>query len=189
MPQIECKMTIVEEDSPNRCQGMAGNRQCLYEKAPGGNYCLIHSANTNRAVERKEHRNYQLARIQADVDNKLFSPELKNLREEIALLRVMLEKVINGCIDDTDLLLASSKISDMVSKIQQLVTACHKIEVSSGILLDKGAVIQLANMFIAIIGKHVTDIDVIDAISKEIPLAVSQIEGNTNVSSIGDTTS
>jgi hypothetical protein len=173
MPAVDTKITrIKDENDPNRCEMVHNKGQCVYVKIPGQRFCPQHGTNTVAASERRAHRNYNLARIQGDVDKKLDSSELKSLREEICILRVMLERQLNGIADDYDLIANSAKISDLICKIQGLVTACHKIEVQSGFLMDKNAILQITALILNVITNRVTDPDVIDILSDEIPNAI-----------------
>ena len=57
---------------------------------------------------------------------------------------MILEEVLNKCKDSKDLILKSSVISDLVVKVEKLVSSCHKMEGSMGQLLDKSAILQFA---------------------------------------------
>jgi hypothetical protein len=173
MPAVDVKITrITDDNDPNRCEFVHAKGQCLYVKIPGQRFCPQHGSNSVAASANRAHRNYNLARIQGDVDKKMGSPEIKSLREEISILRVMLERQMNGITDDYELIANSAKISDMICKIQGLVTACHKIEVQSGFLMDKNAILQITAIILNVITNRVTDPDIIDILSDEIPTAI-----------------
>ena len=114
----------------------------------------------NKQIESQEItslRNYQLSRFKAKLERHAESPNIKSLRDEVAILRMMLESKLDQCGDVTDLILQSGPISDMVLKIDKVVNSCHKLEGSMGQLIDKTAILQLAQEFIAIVTGTIGD--------------------------------
>jgi hypothetical protein len=141
-----------EPDSPDRCQATHKNGQCQWKACEGSNYCEAHGG--NKAIEAKEKeaiKNYQLSKWQARIDKKKAAPDLKNLRDEIAILRMMLEERLNACNSGTDLMLHSSAISDMVMKVEKVVASCHKLERNMGMVVDKQAILNFAGRVVQII--------------------------------------
>jgi hypothetical protein len=119
----------------------------------GGKNCLAHGGNRQLdAQEAGSLRNYRLTKFRSKVARMGDSPEIKSLRDEIGILRVIMEETINKCEDETDLLLESARITDLVFKIDKVVTSCHKLEGSMGQLLDKQAILQFASEVIDVIG-------------------------------------
>lgn len=143
----------VEEDDPTRCQAVIPNvGQCRNQAVQGGTNCLVHGGNKQEESIRLQNlRNYQLGKFQAELERHARSPVLKSLRDEIAILRLTLEKRFERCDDITDLILQSGPISDLVMKIERVVSSCHKLEGSMHQLLDKQAIIQFAQELIGLI--------------------------------------
>ena len=173
-----------EPDDPNRCQGVTPQGQCpnlatRTEDGEYGNFCLAHGG--NRFVQTKKEqsiRNYQLDKFKAKLNRHVGSSALKSLRDEIAILRMIMEERLNKCNDETDLLLNSGAISDLVLKIEKLVSSCHKLEGSMGELMDKSAILQFAGEVINIIGTVVTDEQQIELVGNQIMAAVGRIGDN-----------
>lgn len=167
---IEHKLHRVEfPDDPKRCKGVGAHGQCPYEAMPGFEYCARHGNNTEmRKQEMEEMRNYRLAKWQARLNQFADHPKVKTLREEIGILRMLLEETMNRCNDADDLFLLSNKISELVSKVERVVISCHKLEQSSGQVLDKTAVLSFAAQVVEIISNHVNDVAVIDMITNDI---------------------
>jgi hypothetical protein len=69
----------------------------------------------------------------------------------------------------------SNKISDLVIKIEKLVSSCHRLERSTGQLLDKTAIIQVAGMFSEVIGEYVSE-DIQAEISQRLIDIVQEVE-------------
>jgi hypothetical protein len=156
----------VEEDSPMRCQANTSRGQCRNEATTKGGMCLCHGGNkTVEKIERNNIRNYNLLKFQAELDRHADSPRLKTLNDEVAILRMMLEKQLNACTDATDLILKSHLISDLVVKIEKLVKSCHNLESSLGGLMDKQAILTFAAGVVEIIGGIVEDEDQLEQIS------------------------
>jgi hypothetical protein len=160
-----------------RCGGTATHGQCPFCKVNGSDYCARHGANKaliNQRVERL--RNYRLAKWRNRVGEFADSPGIKSLRDEIGILRLTLETMLESCNDSMELILYSQRISDLVMKIEKLVVSCDKLENRMGMLLDKKTVLYLAQRYVEIINDHVTEPDVIDAISNEMVQATAAIE-------------
>lgn len=99
-------------------------------------------------------RNYRLTKWQARLSEKADAEGLKSLRDEVGILRICLEERLEQCKEPMDLILHSGPISDMVMKIERVVSSCHKLEGSMGQLLDKQAILQFAQVIIGIIGEE-----------------------------------
>jgi hypothetical protein len=148
---------ISDEDDPNRCQSSGAQGQCPYLAAPGLKFCDRHKGRSDVEVEKQNLRNYRLTKFRAQIEQKADSGAIKSLREEIGITRQVLETIINRCEDDTDLMINSNKISDLVLKIEKLVSSCHRLEKSTGQLLDRSAIIQVAGLVVGIVSEYVDE--------------------------------
>ena len=162
MTQINSRRDVgimkVEPDSPDRCQATTKVGQCTDMRHNGSTYCLVHGGHHHdRAVTKKSIRNYQLAKWRNTLDRHTDSSDIKSLREEIGILRMMLESQLEKCNDDTDLLLASHQISTLVLNIEKLVKSCHTLEGSMGHLLDKQNILNFATSIVNIISEVLSD--------------------------------
>ena len=143
----------VEPDDPTCCQGLNKHGPCNLQAVPGQKFCKLHFGIGNKVAEQKAMRNYQLNKYQHRVNEFADNDQLKNLHEEIGILRMVLEQTINKCQSDTELLLYSTKISDLVVKIEKLVASCHKLELATGQLVNKTNIMLLGDVMIQIIGE------------------------------------
>lgn len=150
----EKKLIEAEEDDPRRCQGITKYGQCPYLADPEMKFCSRHKGMLDTAVKNKNIRNYRLTKFRAEIDQKTDNPQIKSIREEVGITRHVLESIINQCDNETDLIINSNKIADLVLRIEKLVSSCHKLERSTGQLLDKSALIQLSSNFIEIIADY-----------------------------------
>jgi trehalose-6-phosphatase len=166
---IENRLVHCEPDDPARCQHGGRHQQCPFLSHPPSLYCSRHGAvqDANRQ-EKANIRNYRLAKWQARMEEFADSPQVKSLREEIAILRMCLEETLNKCKDAEELFIMSHKISDLVVKVEKLVVSCHKLESATGQLLDKSAALTFAGQIVMIIGNHVKDEIVLDTMTDQI---------------------
>lgn len=153
----------VEPDDPNRCQAVTQKGQCMFKAMEGSNYCTMHGAKVNPGL-----RNYHLSKFRQKMATAANQPEIKSLRDEIGILRVLIEERINSCTDPMDLMMQSNTISDLVMKVKATVEACHKLEEKLGALMDREQAIAFAMAISDIISKHVADSDILQLISEEI---------------------
>ena len=169
---------------PHRCQSVNSKGQCnnkgvrLAENTYGG-FCRVHGGNkTQESFEAKKVRNYRLTKFQAQLERQTDSSAIKSLREEIGILRMIMEEKLNSCTDMAGLLLESQQISDLVLKIEKLVVSCHRLEGSLGQTLDKQAILQFASEIITIISTKLQgQEDLIEEIANEIVAVVGRIGG------------
>ena len=192
MPQIESKFERWDEkvDHINtRCLGSSKTLgSCPFKKMPGANHCARHGGNMANPKE-KHLRNYRLTKWKNRVGELADSQGIKSLREEVGILRIIMEEMLNQCEDATDLLLYSSRMADLVMKIEKVVVSCDKMESKMGMLLSRESVLQLAGEFVSIIADQVDDMEVIDAISMKMIQATLRIqdplaEGNGNAKAL-----
>jgi hypothetical protein len=164
----------VEADDPRCCQGLGPQGPCNIKAVEGQRFCRMHFGIGNKHAEKQAARNYRLHAYQHRVNEFADNDQVKSLREEIGVLRMLLEETINKCKNDTELLLYSNKIADLVIKIEKLVASCHKLEQSTGMLLDRGTVMMLGDVIIQIIGE-VCPPDKIQGVSERIIQSITDI--------------
>lgn len=146
------------EDDPNRCQGITARGQCIMLAEEGSEYCHLHGANMQlEANEKKEVRNLLLQKYKAEIKRLGGSEHIMSLRDEIGILRMMLERLLNSCRGDADLMLLSPQLSELVMKVSKVVTDCHKIEERTGQLLSREQLGAFALTVIQLVNENVDD--------------------------------
>lgn len=171
---MDNKFKRVADDDPRRCQQVVarGKYQCSYERIEGSDFCPMHAGNQNNRLFREEERrkdfNYQLQKYRARVTAFAENPQVKSLREEVGVLRLLLEETLNKCQNTNELLIYSTKISGLVIQIEKLVTSCNTLETKTGQLLDKSVVIKLVEQIISIICAYISDVDLLEQLSNDI---------------------
>lgn len=169
-------------DDPNRCQRMVGNGQCIHKAVEGSEFCQMHIASGAAALKMEMVRQYNVTRWKAKMDHFAGHSEVKSLREEIGVLRLLMETALNKCESDMDLLLYSNHISAMAMKIKEAVMAAQKLESAMGMLLDRAATMQLTGEIVEIIGRYVPDEETIRNIITDINTSLVRIEAAGAVS-------
>lgn len=170
----------VEPDDPTCCQGVNKNGPCNLQAIEGQRFCRMHFGIGHKQAEKTAARNYRLNVYQHRINEFADNDQVKSLREEVGVLRMLLEETINKCKNDTELLLYSNKIADLVIKIEKLVASCHKLELSSGSLLDRNTVMIIADVVIQIVGEVIPP-DKINEVSARIMDSIVNIGSLTEV--------
>lgn len=171
-----------EPNDPRRCQAVTGHGQCQYRAVENSNFCMLHGGNKGQEKAAKEnYRNYQIERYKARIDSKLASSKIINLREEIAILRMLLETKLNRVNDDVDLLINSQGIADLVMKVGDVVQKCHKLETSLDQLIDKDTLHAFGQKVIGILCDNLKGHeDIIKKVSEELVYEIESLGRNSS---------
>jgi len=120
-------------------------------------------------------RNYRLSKFHSRAKELGDSDQITSLKDEVALLRMLIEERINSLNDTSDLLLVSGPLSDLIMKVTTVVERCHKLDARLGNLLDRSKVLQFAQVIVEIIASKIDDAELLDTISEEILQALSDL--------------
>lgn len=164
-------------DDPNRCQCVTGKGQCNNLAIEGSRFCGAHGGNKAAGVlEQKNLSGYRLAKYQNRLAEFADSDKIKSLRDEIGILRILIEERFNySCKSETDLLLHSGPLADLVMKVEKLVSSCDRIESKLGLMMDKTQVMQLATEVVEIISRFVLDEGTLTTIATEIADTIDRL--------------
>lgn len=143
-------------EDPLRCQANDSKGQCTLTRVQGSDYCPVHGgAKKQKALEKQKFRNYQSELYRRRLNEYSDNSAIKNLRDEIGLLRMMTDTILNACKTDHDLILKSSPIAALVMNINTLVISCQKMDEKLGVMMDMTAATALMAEVIESISKHV----------------------------------
>jgi hypothetical protein len=117
----------------------------------GSKYCAQHGGTIGVKKEMKSA--YRLMRWQDRIKHHAEHDQVKSLRDEVGILRMMMEERLNECQSSTDLLLHSGAIASLVDKIERTVVSCHKLENAMGQLMDKQAILQFADSVVSAVAE------------------------------------
>ena len=148
---------IVPEDDPNRCQGSYPGGQCrfgavendIYCEGCGGKNSLILVEKTQYQLSNTKYRT-RLAQLNSQ------GSDIKSLREEIALIKLMVEQRFNMIKTDTDFIAACGPINQMLLTAERLVKTANQIENDLGLVLGKEVLFKLAEQWIDLIIREIT---------------------------------
>jgi len=168
---------ITDEDDPRRCQHIMPTKgQCRLVAVENSTFCPAHGGNKAfEAAKKTDLRNYRLSKFRAKISRLGNSEEIISLRDEIGILRLLVEEKINQCDGVDELLLMSGPLSDLMMKVEKVVTSCNRLENKLGNLLDRTKVLQFAQTIVQIIGNYITDEEALETIGEEILTALKDI--------------
>jgi hypothetical protein len=98
--------------------------------------------------------NYLLSKYRGRIDQFTDNKAIYNIREELGMVRMLLETRLNKCETEDDLLMNSPAIADLVDRASKMVHSSVKLEEKLRNLLDVNAV----NQFSEALTKGVIDI-------------------------------
>lgn len=125
-----------------------------------------------RKIEESRLHDYMISQFQDEIDTKASSERLKSLRGEIAIMRLLIQKLLNTLTSDEDWIAYSGKIETLLGRCEKLVTAFDRIEQRSDLYLDAAQLTTFVSTLLIIIQRYVKDRDTLQAISSEIGKAL-----------------
>lgn len=165
----KAEIVKVAPDDPNRCQSVTAFGQCPNKSVEGDmKLCPIHICAHHSTLAKRDNRIYNLTKVRARVHELADHGQITSLKEEVGIVRLLLENVLNKCNNENDLLIHTSIISELALKIQKLVKDLHSLDKSTGNLLDKSTILKIAGGMIGIIEKYVTDKVILSKISDDL---------------------
>jgi len=154
------------EDDPARCQSNDAKGQCMNKSVEGTEYCPVHGGR-----DKMPHRRiYELkkSKYQATLERQTDHEGVKSLRTEIGVLRMLMETRLNRIEDDSQLMLESQGISNLVVQIEKLVSSCNKIDLQFSNILTEEQAIQWMAEISDIIDENINDSEIKVIIAAEI---------------------
>ena len=164
-------------DSPDRCQANTAHGQCPFRVVPGvridratnvstqNKYCPIHGGKDTS--EANDLYDIRLSEARHSIQKFRDHPGARTLSTELAMLRLLLEKIWNRCNDDLSILQNAASISKLVLEVSSLQHSNMRLEKQVGDLLDVHVVMQIAAALYGIVVRYIPDPDDREAIAKE----------------------
>lgn len=179
---------VLWDDHPNRCQYVIPTQgQCKNMSTIPGANCIAHGGRkTELAAEKKRINAYKLFTFKQRLESHTQFDEIKGLRDEIALLRMLVEEKLNLCDDLSDLVLVSSSVADLIMKINVTVMNCQKLEASLGKHIDASSLLEFSGNVVQVITKIFNrddDQERIRLVADEIMDLLGAVNGPTDISS------
>ena len=167
--KIENPLGRTRVDDPERCQATIRLKgQCIFRSVEGSRYCPCHGGNNAiEAAKKQSLFRYRLAKYQVRLDEFTDSNSIKSLRDEIALLRFLVQKRLDFCKDGSELLMHSTILGRLIMTIQSLSETCLKVEKSLDALIDQEDAVGIAHELVLSIKAYCVHSPTVDAISAE----------------------
>jgi len=142
---------VLDPADPTRCKGTNPEGQCWNQAEEGSDFCRAHHG-VNLAPARNM-RQYLLTKVEERTRLAQFADhdEIKSLREEIALTRMLIEKLYNSIQSQADLLTICGPLNRALLTVERLVKSSHQIEQSLGNLLGRPAVLRVGQQIVEIL--------------------------------------
>lgn len=161
-----------------KCLKSSGNGSCPLDAVEGSLFCQKHSN------EISLQRNYLLedAKLAGSMERQQGSNMLYSLREEVMLLRAMVQDRLNMAKSDAERMMAYQQIGSWIGTIEKLVVSLNKLEKETSEVLTRATLIQVGQQLVSIIAEEISHLPnhemVIDAIANRV---VPVIEEAANV--------
>lgn len=173
-------MTRVRDlDDPNRCthDPKDGSGQCMMKAVEGGDRCKVHGGGRQlQIMKKKQLRAYAKNKWAASIRENANDSEIKSLREELGIARIMLDQLLNRCKDSHDLLMMSTPIDNMLKTINLIQKTSHTIEKDLDNMVGPEKLAQFSEMLFEIIMDEVEDANVINRISLKLGRALQKMD-------------
>lgn len=179
-----------DKADPRRCQAVQASGQCNNLSIEGANFCEIHGQVGKAELQERRLRHYLLSNpdLQARLNRQAAVEEVRSLREEIHLARMMVETRLDLIEDNDrgDMLAAFSNVNTYLQTIEKLVSSCHRMEVSLGNLLSKASVFTVGQEIVNALVDELQHVDgyeeIVDRISERIVVAIAKQQNKEKLS-------
>lgn len=159
-----------------QCDYTSKYAQCKQEAIEGARFCAQHSRDPQAGLARQ----YMLTKAKYRERYSDFADhnEIRSLRDEIAIVRSIMEARMNLIDSDSDLLASCGQIASLAITIERLVKSCHQLESQLGSLLSKPVLLSIASTIVQILLSELAHIDgyelIVDRISDKIVTLIAE---------------
>lgn len=148
----------VAEDDPRRCKAVTSKGQCLQGAVPNSEYCPAHGGNKAiNAAQKESVFRYRATQWSGRAQAMAEEENIKSMREELGVLRILLEERLKACKNPTDLIINSGPMAELILKIEKLVKSIHELDKDLNNLLDKQMLLHYAEQIINVISDEIAD--------------------------------
>lgn len=173
----------VENGDRNQCQAVHADFQCPYRALGtrkddgtwiGASMCSRHAAGHNHIEDQRNLRLFRIVQWQDQINHQADHPKIKNLREEIGILRMTLQSKLETINTPMDLAMRSQSVGQLIREIRETIIAAHKLEISLGQLLDKSQAMELVNVLAQCVAQNVGDESIRQQISLDMVMSLEK---------------
>lgn len=179
--ETEHKLIRCDPLDPKRCQATGQEGQCPFLAEGDTKNCLRHQGGnktTNASV-----RKYMVAKWQESINFQADHPEIKNMNEDIGILRMLVKARLESCTDDTMLNMNAGPLINLIEKISVVNDKWHKIQMQTNTVMDKNQALDFINKLSNIVGESLADLpDATDRLKKIADQMYSELQQRTSYS-------
>lgn len=103
-----------------------------------------------------------------NIHKKSSDPELLNMRKDLAVLQLLVEKTLNSCQSDVDFLLRKDELSNLLSRMESMKKTAMAIEKDSGLLMTLDEAVELGQTLLNIVTTTLKNHNMPDDVLSEI---------------------
>lgn len=179
---------VTDLADPRRCKASVGTDQCRTVAVEGSDYCSIHAGSYQ--PPEKGLRQYYLARAQDRARLAAFAEhdDIKSLRDEIALTRMMIEAIWNSAQSDIERLSVYGRVNAHILTLEKLVKTCNQLEERLGTLLEKSAILRVGQQICEVLVSRLSGLpnyeQLVDPLMADVIGIISQARNNAVMMSV-----
>jgi hypothetical protein len=163
---------MTENDS-RRCTGTVKNgeyagERCIQWAEQGRKFCRFHGGRSGRPIKHGLYSKFLTADIAEKIEKYLEDPQIKDLRNEIATIRALMETHLESIKSSAEFRKRTTKILQVADGIGKLVEKLVKIEDGLKLRIGVEELQPVVAQIVNIINKRVEDGDVKNRIAKDI---------------------
>lgn len=161
----------------NRCKWVTAAGQCD-SQADLGPFCKRHGpVDPDQAL-----RHYQITNLLVGDNHERHNAvaQIKDLREEIALTRALIETRLNLATNEAEFIASMGILHQYLSTVEKLVASCHRMDANLGNVLNKASVLTLAQELVRIVTEELEGVPDRDDIVDKIAHRIVETVGNAN---------
>ncbi len=155
----------------NRCKGVVKKtgKQCKLPPVTDGKYCAQHGISKGRPIIHGRRSRYTSAIIGDSIEKFRNDPDIKCIRDEIAVLRALLENIMGKLTADaTQLAVVSPALTNLCDMVGKQVERLVKIEDGLKLTVSVVDIHVMVNQVVEILAQEIDDEDVLAKISKRL---------------------
>lgn len=159
-----------------RCEHTSKSGQCNHLAVEGSKFCAEHSRDPQAGPKRQYMLNKAI--YQQRYSNFAESDDIRTLKDEIAILRMVMQERLNMIGSDSEMLASCGQIASLAVTIERLVKSCHTLESNLGSLIAKPTLLGIANSIVQILLQELAEVPgyeiLVDKISERILQVVTE---------------
>jgi uncharacterized protein YunC (DUF1805 family) len=173
---------LIDISDTRRCQSSSHKGQCTEISVLGTDHCVKHT-NLEKVNAVRTRKYFLSTADQSLYEHYADDNQLTSLRDEIAILRMMMQNTLSTAQSEVERVNAYSKVNYFILSLERVMKTCISLEMKLNELVGKAALMRLGQQLCQILVNRLTGVpnyeQLIDAIIKDMAHAFENV-GNTN---------